>query len=116
MGRGSETQAGKILPVAQIVTRLAARRVPQIGWNTLERGSDPLFERAPLETAYFAHGYACRPADPSCVIAWCAHENDRFAAAVRRGRVLGVQFHPEKSSSEGLRFLAACVEEVTRCA
>ena len=98
------------------VTRLDARRVPQIGWNTLERRDDPLFERAPLETAYFAHGYVCRPADESGVFAWSTHEGDRFAAGVRSGHVLGVQFHPEKSSRAGVQFLQACVEEATRCA
>jgi len=98
------------------VTRLKSRRVPQIGWNSLEPEGDPLFGRAPLDTAYFAHGYACRPDDPSVVAAWCRHESDVFAAVVRRGRVLGVQFHPEKSSEPGVRFLAACIDEVARCA
>ncbi len=95
------------------VTRLAARRVPQIGWNTLEPSDDSLFGRAPLATAYFAHGYACRPADSGIVTGWCTHEDDRFPAVVRRDRVIGVQFHPEKSSEAGVRFLAACVAEVT---
>ena len=39
------------------------------------------------------------------MIAWSTHESDRFAAIVRRGACLGVQFHPEKSSAPGLRFL-----------
>ena len=98
------------------VTRLAARRVPQIGWNTLEPGDPPgdaLFRRATLDTAYFAHGYACRPDDPACVIGWCTHEGDRFPAVVRASRVIGVQFHPEKSSEAGVAFLGACVAEVT---
>jgi len=97
------------------VTKLRARRIPQIGWNTLEEASDPLFERAPLPIAYFANGYACRPEEPGCVTAWSTHEGDRFPAAVRRGSVLGVQFHPEKSSSAGVRFLGAFLEEVARC-
>ena len=97
------------------VTKLRARRIPQIGWNTLEEASDPLFERAPLPIAYFANGYACRPEEPGCVTAWSTHEGDRFPAAVRRGSVLGVQFHPDKSSSAGVRFLGAFLEEVARC-
>ena len=97
------------------VTKLRARRIPQIGWNTLEEASDPLFERAPLPIAYFANGYACRPEEPGCVTAWSTHEGDRFPAAVRRGSILGVQFHPEKSSSAGVRFLGAFLEEVARC-
>jgi glutamine amidotransferase len=37
------------------------------------------------------------------VIAWSTHEGDRFPAAVRSGSLLGVQFHPEKSSAPGWR-------------
>ena len=62
--------------------------------------------------SYFANGYACRPADERLVTAWCTHESDRFPAAVQRGRIVGVQFHPEKSSSPGLRYLRALLEEV----
>ena len=111
----SEEGAGRGLGVvAGRVTRLHARRVPQIGWNQLEdvRADEPLFRRAPLSVAYFANSYACRPApgDPS-PIAWATHEDDHFVAAVRVGNTVGVQFHPEKSSSEGVAFVRAWVEE-----
>ncbi len=91
--------------VAGRVRRLAGRRVPHMGWNTLE----PVVPGDPgiPATAYFAHGYACEPADPAVVSAWCTHETQRFAAAVRRGRVAGVQFHPEKSGDAGVASLLA---------
>ena len=111
----SEEGEGEGLGVfAGRVTQLNAQRLPQIGWNTLEDTRDPAFVEAPLSTAYFANSYVCRPDDVSTVIAWSTHESDRFAAAVRRERVIGIQFHPEKSSDDGVRFLAACVREVTR--
>jgi glutamine amidotransferase len=94
------------------VTRLSAQRVPQIGWNALESCRGAPFDRAPLTHAYFANGYVCRPEDPSDVVAWSTHEGDRFAAAIRRGKILGVQFHPEKSSAAGLRFVSAFLEEL----
>jgi len=110
----SEEGAGEGLGVfSGRVTRLTARRVPQIGWNSLEDTRDAAFEESPLATAYYAHSFACRPDDPADTIAWSTHEGDRFAAAVRTGNVIGVQFHPEKSSRDGVRFLAACVREVT---
>lgn len=97
------------------VTRLAAQRVPQIGWNELVPASEEqLFVRAPLRMAYFANSFVCRPTDERSVIAWTTHEGDRFPAAVRAGSALGVQFHPEKSSSDGVRFLHALLQEATR--
>jgi imidazole glycerol-phosphate synthase subunit HisH len=83
-------------------------RVPHIGWNVAR------FERAsrlnaglPAETAFYhVHSLAAHPADPDDVLA-TAEYGERFATAVARENVFGVQFHPEKSSSAGLRLLAS---------
>lgn len=96
------------------VTRLEASRVPQIGWNHIEAASEPLFERSALELAYYANGFVCRPDEENAVVAWSTHERDRFPAAVRVGRTLGVQFHPEKSSTPGVRFLRGFLEEAAQ--
>jgi len=93
------------------VSRLQAQRVPQIGWNALESPHDPLFDVAPLSIAYYANSFVCRPTDASRVIAWSEHEGDRYAAAVRAGTAVGVQFHPEKSSTAGVRWLHAFLDE-----
>lgn len=96
------------------VTRLRASRVPQIGWNGIDDATDPLFADAGLNVAYYANGFACRARHSEPVIGWSTHEGDRFPAAVRAGRVLGVQFHPEKSSAPGVRFLGMFIEESLR--
>lgn len=59
---------------------------------------------------YYANSYVCEPDDRGVVTAWSEYEGDRFAAAVRRGRTWGVQFHPEKSSTSGLRLLRSFLE------
>jgi imidazole glycerol-phosphate synthase subunit HisH len=103
--RGLEIFAGR-------VTRIRAARVPQIGWNAVDPAGEALLDRAPLPYAYYANSYVCRPADESVVSAWTTHEADRFPAVVRAGDIVGVQFHPEKSSAPGLRFLHAFLDGV----
>jgi glutamine amidotransferase len=61
---------------------------------------------------YYAHSFACRAEEPDVVVGWTTHEEDRFPASVRRGKVLGVQFHPEKSSAAGVRFVHGFLKEV----
>jgi glutamine amidotransferase len=101
------------------VTRLRARQVPQIGWNAVEPSSgasDPLLEAAGLDVAYFANSFACRPDDDAVVRAWSEHDGDRFPVMVRTHRTVGVQFHPEKSSAPGVRFVHAWLDEARRSA
>lgn len=63
-----------------------------------------------LPIAYFANGFVCAidPDDP-CVLATTTHEADRFASVVRVANTIGMQFHPEKSSFDGVRFLRAMI-------
>lgn len=89
------------------VTRLRAERTPQIGWNTIDDAREPLLEASGLRLAYYANSFVCRADDPANVTAWSTHGSDRFPAVVRRDACVGVQFHPEKSSTPGVRFLDA---------
>jgi glutamine amidotransferase len=88
-----------------VVRRLQARRVPHMGWNAVEALPDPLFEGHPSMLAYYANSYAVAPEDDGTVIATTEYGGERFAAAVRRGRTWGVQFHPEKSADAGLALI-----------
>lgn len=112
---GSEEGGGQGLGVvAGQVTRIAAERLPQIGWNDLEEVSDPVIAASGLRTAYYANSYVGRPDQPGQVVAWSRYEDDRFPAAVRVGRTLGVQFHPEKSSAPGVELVRAFLEASRR--
>ena len=81
-----------------------AFKVPHVGWNSLHRPRDSWLLEGVDEgdQVYFTHSYAA-PVTESCV--GSTRYGVEFAAAVERGVVGGVQFHPEKSSDVGLRIL-----------
>ena len=82
-------------------------KVPHIGWSPVcwERPST-LVEGLEGETPfYFVHSFTPRPQRPDDVLGTAAY-GERFACAVERPPLYGVQFHPEKSSSAGLRLLS----------
>ena len=82
-----------------------ALKVPHVGWNTLElpRSSDLLAGLRAESSVYFTHSYA-GPVN-GATAAVTEYGGERFAAAAEDGLVMGVQFHPEKSSDAGLAIL-----------
>ncbi len=90
------------------VSELAAegRKVPHIGWSPVTWAKESALTEGLTdgEPFYFVHSFAPRPADPANVLG-TAEYGETFACAVERENVLGVQFHPEKSSAAGLRLL-----------
>ena len=84
-------------------------KVPHVGWNSLEvrKGSRLLAGVKPGEFVYFTHSYKGPvTADTAAVTEYI----EPFAAAVERGNVMGVQFHPEKSGETGLKILRNFLE------
>jgi imidazole glycerol-phosphate synthase subunit HisH len=95
------------------VRRLRGRRLPHMGWNEVSMVDDPLFDGLDELMVYYANSYVAELADDSDVIAWTQYGNERFPAAIRRGRLWGVQFHPEKSGTSGLRLLRNFLAQVS---
>lgn len=77
--------------------------IPHIGWNSLHitNGKTLLNNVANGTDFYFLHSYCVQPNDPEIITATCRHGVD-FPAAVEHENVMGTQFHPEKSFSEGM--------------
>ena len=98
------------------VDLLEAKKLPHIGWNTLQsKHFSQLLEGIPEKAFfYFAHSYACRPAMQSNLVAETIYEN-KFASVVEEKNVFGVQFHPDKSGEWGLRLLKNFVEVTKEC-
>jgi imidazole glycerol-phosphate synthase subunit HisH len=86
------------------VRYLNAPKLPHIGWNLVswERDS-PLNEGLEGPRAFY-HVHSLAP-QTDAVLGWGEY-GERFATVVGRDNVFGVQFHPEKSSADGLALLA----------
>jgi glutamine amidotransferase len=110
--RSEEGEGHGLGVIPGTVRRLSAAVVPQIGWNDVDASDDRLLAGTVPLVAYYANSFVCAPGDPACEIAWSEYAGQRFVAAVRRGRTVGVQFHPEKSSAAGLRLLHNFLSEV----
>ena len=75
-------------------------RVPNVGWRTLKPVGD--FALPDGTMMYFVHSYAPFPDDTANVVATTEINGEDIPAIIRKGRVVGCQFHPEKSGSAGL--------------
>ena len=90
-----------------------APSLPHIGWNRLQfqRGHPVLEGLADGTPAYFVHSYVPVPADPEITVAKTEH-GSRFTSLVAKDRILGFQFHPERSGQDGIRMLRNTLELV----
>mgnify|MGYP000995877623 FL=1 len=81
------------------------RKVPHIGWAevTWEKPDELTNGLRPGEPFYFVHSFVVRPTESELL--GTASYGSRFACVAGKGKIWGVQFHPEKSSSAGLRML-----------
>jgi glutamine amidotransferase len=95
------------------VRRLDAPVVPHMGWNDVDTEADPLFSGIDRLVAYYANSFVCVPEDDRCVIARSTYAGRAFAAGVRSANSWGVQFHPEKSSTDGRRIIGNFVRAAT---
>jgi imidazole glycerol-phosphate synthase subunit HisH len=79
-------------------------KIPHVGWNSLDRRRDDSIARGVDDGAqvYFTHSFVAPITADS--VASTTH-GEAFASIVQRGRVAGVQFHPEKSGDVGLHIL-----------
>jgi imidazole glycerol phosphate synthase glutamine amidotransferase subunit len=86
---------------------------PSIGWQPLIY--KPNHHVAPvLREAYFVHNYFASDVDESQLISTYDWNGHRIPAHIAEGRIHGVQFHPEKSRHEGLKFLKSLIEDLAK--
>ena len=96
--------------VARFAESLSVK-IPHTGWNQVEARKDALlFNQVDAGAyVYFNHSYYCQPQESSDILATTEY-GQTYACAVQRGKIFGVQFHPEKSQAVGLRILKNFLE------
>jgi glutamine amidotransferase len=88
--------------------------IPHMGWNQLQltQPASPLWQQLPSEPwVYFVHSYYVEPEDPQMRAATVTHGSQTVTAAIAKGNLMAVQFHPEKSSTTGLQILSNFVAQ-----
>ncbi|MCO6443539.1 MAG: imidazole glycerol phosphate synthase subunit HisH, partial [Anaerolineae bacterium] len=82
-------------------------KIPHMGWNQVDVVRDsPIFRDLPgAPYAYFVHSYYCVPTRTSDITATVDYGGE-ICVAVQRDHIFGVQFHPEKSQTTGLKVLS----------
>jgi glutamine amidotransferase len=104
---GTTRGLGWISGTVRAIAPAADLKIPHMGWNdVVPTQGAPLIEAG---EAYFLHSYHFDAADAADVLATTDH-GGRLVAAVGRGNIMGVQFHPEKSQAYGINFLKRFLE------
>lgn len=108
---------GRVVPVPKTRADGTPHKVPHIGWNELltadgrDAWTNSLLSDLPDQRdVYFVHSFMARPDDDANVLAVCDYHGQKVTAALRKGHLMGCQFHPEKSGPTGLHILKRFLE------
>jgi glutamine amidotransferase len=103
---------GRVIPVPTKTVSNNPQKIPHIGWSALQLSSAQTSWRGTLlennksgESAYFVHSFMVVPTNPADHLADCIYGGHLVPATIRRDRITGCQFHPEKSGEVGLKIL-----------
>jgi glutamine amidotransferase len=103
---------GRVVAVQPTTVTGERHKIPNVGWRALlpAAGADwsqtPFANTTPGSAVYLVHSYHCIPDDPRHTLAYCEYGGHPVTCAIGSGRIIGCQFHPEKSGSVGLTVLA----------
>lgn len=106
---GTERGLGIVSGIVRRFKSEPSLTIPQMGWNQLEicQPQQELWRDLPSEPyVYFVHSYYVQPQEPKVISAMVTHGSQTVTAAIARDNLMAVQFHPEKSSDNGLKILS----------
>jgi glutamine amidotransferase len=93
------------------VKKIKSKRLPNIGWKCLKFRSKR-FKRFSNKEFYFVHSFEVLPKNKKNIIATTNYHNRQIVSIIKKENVIGIQFHPEKSRSQGLEILKKIIFEL----
>jgi glutamine amidotransferase len=99
---------GKVVPIPTQTDSNQLRRVPHVGWASLniDNTDCPLLKNLMgTDSFYFVHSFMCSPVNPSVVASNVDYLGQKITASLSHKNIFGTQFHPEKSGKSGLKVL-----------
>lgn len=104
---------GRVASIPRMNSEGKPYKVPHVGWADLQahdaasRWKNTILDSlVPGDAIYLTHSFAVTPSDIAHRIAYCGYNGTEVSAVIRKGNVYGVQFHPEKSGSVGLKIIS----------
>jgi glutamine amidotransferase len=111
--RGLDFIPGRVASIPRLDPEGKPYKVPHVGWADLRSAEHDASWKGsildglnPGDAVYLTHSFAVTPLDPNHRLAYCDYNGAQVTAAIRKGNVYGVQFHPEKSGPVGLKIIA----------
>lgn len=95
---------GKVIKFSDVASKKF--KIPQIQWNkvNLSNINQELFSGLPNESFfYFLHSYYVLPENPNVIATTTQYKGVEYCSSIKKGNIFGAQFHPEKSSKQGLQ-------------
>ncbi len=111
---------GRVVAIPAHAADGSPLRRPHIGWSAIAPPPGQDWDGSCLEdiragdSVYLVHSFHLVPSDPAHMLAQCDYGGNRLTAAVRRGNVVGCQFHPEKSGVVGLSVIRRFIDGPVR--
>jgi glutamine amidotransferase len=107
--KGLNLIQGKIVRFPELNAEGNTIRVPQIQWNSITPNDENTWQHSVLKNItkgaymHFVHSYYAIPDNTSHILSYSEYEGIRYASAVMRDNITGIQYHPEKSAEQGIK-------------
>jgi len=107
--KGLNLIKGKVVKFPTVNKNGEKIRVPQIQWNQIYAEDKNRWNNSPLKEItngsymHFVHSYFAIPDDKNNILTYSEYGGTRYASAVIKDNIIGIQYHPEKSAQDGIK-------------